>query len=438
MSEMILKGGTLIVPGDSPGVVRAVPGDLAIRSGLILAAGDEGAVPEDFDPEVIDVSGRLVMPGLVNAHGHAGMTLLRGYADDLPLMEWLREHIWPIEAQMTAEDVEVGTALAVVEMLLGGTTCFADMYFPMDRVASVVSDMGIRGVLSQGLIGLDSDVERDMRVSRDFAEKWHEGAGGRITVQLGPHAAYTCPPEYLERVARLASDLGVGIHTHLEETPDERQNVRGLFGKDPVDCYLEAGIFDSGHVTVAHGVHLDERAVEVLVEHGVGLAHCPRSNLRLACGIAPVEDMLDAGMLVGLGTDGAASSATLDMWEEMRFAGYLQKGTRLDARALPAERLLYLATRGGALALGLEDVGELAPGFRADVVVVNLDDARLAPGYDAPSQLAYCAGPSDVERVIVDGEHLVAGGNLLGHDASEIVLRARAKATELVERVEDR
>ncbi len=434
MSETILKGGTLILPGETPGTVRAEPGDLAMRSGIILAAGDGGVLPEDFDPDVIDVSGQYVMPGLVNAHGHAAMSLLRGYADDMPLMPWLQQRIWPIEAVMTPEDIAAGTALAVAEMLGGGTTCMADMYFPMPTVAEVCRQLGIRAVLSQGLIGMKDQLERDLRVSRDFVRTWHGAADGRIRTQLGPHAPYTCPPHHLRAVADLARELGVGIHTHLAETSGEVRDMRRDYGKDPTNYLREAGILDVP-VTAAHGVHLDAQSMEILRRCEASVVHCPRSNLRLACGIAPVVEMLDAGVTVGLGTDGAASAATLDMWEEMRFAGYLQKVKHDDATALPAERLLFMATRGGARALGLEDVGELSPGFRADIIVVSRDRTAMVPEHDPLSLLAYCAGTADVQRVFVDGNPVVKDGRLLSADERDITRLARSAAADMAERV---
>ena len=437
MRDLLIEGGSLIVPGSRPGTVAVAAGDLATRDGIILSVAGRGDLPGDWDPSIIEASGRYVMPGLVNAHGHAAMALLRGYADDLPLEEWLEDRIWPIEDGMEGSDVEAGTSLAVAEMLLGGTTCFADMYFPMHRVAGVCSEMGIRAVLSQGLIGIDADVDRDMDYSRRFAEEWHGARGGRIRVQLGPHAPYTCPPDYLEAVVALAGELGLGIHTHLAETAGEVETIRSRYGKSPAEYFRDAGIFSVGPVTVAHAVHVDRDDLEILAADGVGVAHCPRSNLRLACGIAPTVDILEAGIPVGLGTDGPASSATLDMWEEMRFAGYLQKGIRTDARALPAEELLYMATRGGAVALGLEDVGELRPGFRADVIVVNPDRPHMVPGHDVLSSLAYCAGPGDVELVLVEGRPLVRRGHLLAADLEEIVERAHRVAVSLTERVEE-
>ena len=437
MGDLAVRGGSLIIPGTRPGTVAVTPGDLALRDGIILSVADRGDLPGDWNPAVLDATGRFVMPGLVNAHGHSAMALLRGYADDLPLEEWLEGRIWPIEGAMEGSDVEAGTSLAVAEMLLGGTTCFGDMYFPMHRVAGVCAEMGIRAVLSQGLIGIDADIHRDMEYSRGFAEEWHGARGGRIQVQLGPHAPYTCPPDYLEAVMSLARELGLGIHTHLAETAGEVETIRSRYGKSPAEYFRDAGVFSVAPVIVAHAVHVDGDDLEILARERVGVAHCPRSNLRLACGIAPVVDILGAGIPVGLGTDGPASSATLNMWEEMRFAGYLQKGVRADARALPAEELLYIATRGGAVALGLEDVGELTPGFRGDVIVVNPDRPHMAPGHDVLSSLAYCAGPGDVEHVLVDGQPVVRRGRLLTANLEEIVGRARRVACSLTERVEE-
>ncbi|MFP4200944.1 MAG: amidohydrolase [Clostridia bacterium] len=435
MSDIVLSGGIAIVP-DDPGRVAARRCDVLLRDQWIVAVGGEGQVPVDFDPEVRDVSGCFVMPGLVNAHGHAAMSLLRGYADDLPLMEWLEERIWPIEEEMTEADIAAGTALAVAEMLLGGTTCFADMYFAMERVADVCRDLGIRAVLSRGLIGFGEGAQRGLEESRRLVKRWHKAEGGRITVSLGPHAPYTCPPDYLETVVEMARKLRVGIHTHLAETEGEVREIMDRYGKGPVDYYDEVGLLGASPVTLAHGVHLDEADMRKLAARGAGVVPCPRSNLRLASGIAQIEEMLDVGLTVGLGTDGAASAGTLDMWEEMRFASYLQKGSRLDARAMPASRALYLATRGGASALGLEDVGELSPGFRADIIVVRSDSSHMTPLHDPLSSLLNAAGPGDVDSVMVDGADIVADSHLVSNELERILQESRSSARAMVERVE--
>ncbi|MFO7941467.1 MAG: amidohydrolase [Bacillota bacterium] len=437
MSDVVFSRGIAIV-ADDPGRVAAKSCDVYVRDDRIVAVGDEGRIPADFAPDVRDVSGCFVMPGLVNAHGHAGMSLLRGYADDLPLMEWLEERIWPMEEEMTGADIAAGTALAVAEMLLGGTTCFADMYFCMDGVAAVCRDLGIRAVLSRGLIGLGEGAQRGLEESRRLVEQWHGAAGGRITVSLGPHAPYTCPPDYLESIVQMAQKLGVGIHTHLAETEGEIRGIMDRYGKGPVDYYDQVGLLDISPITLAHGVHLDDDDMRRLATRGAAVVPCPRSNLRLASGIARIEDMLRAGLTVGLGTDGAASAGTLNMWEEMRFASYLQKGSRLDSRAMPASRTLYLATHGGACALGLEDVGKLSPGFRADILVVRPDSPHMTPLHDPLSSLLCAAGPGDVDAVMVDGVDVVADGRLVSEAIDEILKESQVSADAMVERVEDK
>lgn len=434
MADMIIQGGHLVVPhGDDR--VRVIQGDLALSDDLIVGVGGEGALPSDYDPETIDAAGCAVMPGLVNAHGHGAMTLLRGYADDMPLMTWLEDWVWPAEAHLADEDVYWGTALACLEMLKGGTTTFADMYFHMDRAAAAVRDLGMRGTLSLGLVGVSPRAEEDLELSLEFAREYHGAADGRIQVQLGPHAPYTCPPAYMERVSNLASELGLGIHIHLAETQAEMDDVHSTYGVTPVEYARDCGLMEHHPFLAAHCVHVDEGDIALLRDSGAGVAHCTRSNQKLGSGIAPLKDMLDGGVLVGIGTDGACSTGTLDMWAELRAASLVQKGVRLDAQVIPASRILHMATRGGALALGLEDTGSLLPGMKADVIIVDLDGPHLTPQHDVLSLLAYAAGPGDVRDVFVDGRQVIAQGRLETADEKQIIRENRERAGRLVERV---
>lgn len=359
---------------------------------------------------VIDGQGMVVMPGLVNTHTHVAMTLMRGYGDDLPLMQWLQEKMWPVEDKLTAEDCYWGTLLGITEMIKSGTTCFADMYFNMEEVARAVEETGIRASICQGMVGLAPNGETAFDRSRKLFQ-WHGRGEGRITVMLGPHAPYTCPPDYLKRVMSLADELGTGIHIHLAETITEYNDIKAQYGKTPIALMDEIGLFERP-VLAAHCVVLDDQDIDILARHKVGVAHNPESNMKLASGAARVPEMLAAGIPVALGTDGASSNNNLDMIQEMRTCCFMHKLSRLDPEVIPAYQALEMATVNGARALGLEDVGMLRPGMKADLILVDFRKPHLCPRHDVAANLAYSASGADVDTVIVNGRILMRGRQL--------------------------
>lgn len=434
MGEFVITGGHLVLPAGE-GRVKVQAGDLFISGGEIAEVAGPGAPADSGSIKTVDATGCAVMPGLVNAHCHGAMSLFRGYADDLPLMRWLEEWIWPAEAHLTPEDVYWGTALAALEMLRGGVTTFADMYFHMDEAARATADLGMRGILSEGLIGIKRGGQEDLHRSRALFERWHGSAGGRLQVQLGPHAPYTCPPEYMEQVISLARELGCGIHIHVAETTDEVEEIRQEYGMSPVQYLDRVGLLDGLPLIAAHCVYVDEEDLRLLKAAGVGVVHCPGSNQKLGSGVAPLGQMLEAGVTVGLGTDGACSTGRLDLWSEMRAAALMQKAVHRDPERIPAATMLYLATRGGAKACGLEDVGELSVGMKADLAIVDLSAPHLVPHHDILSLLAYSAGPSDVRDVYVEGQPVVSGRCTVRLSEQGIVQKALMAAEDLVGRV---
>ncbi len=430
-----IKGGLLVIPG-AGGTVQATKGDILIGNDRIEAVGDIGFQHHHAeDIAVIDAQGCAVIPGLINAHCHAGMSLLRSYADDMRLQPWLEEAIWPVEAVMTPDDIYWGTLLSGLEMLKGGVTTFADMYFAMEDVANATVEIGMKAVLSLGLIGIGPNAAEDLLATKAFFDTWHQGADDRIHVQLGPHAPYTCPPEYLREVVTLAKELGAGIHVHIAETEDEVDGVGQTYGRTPVEYLDDLGVFDTPPVLGAHCVYVTNQDQAILADRQVGVAHCPQSNQKLGAGIAPIPAMRALDIPVGLGTDGAASTGRLDLWAEMRAASYVQKVIDRDPEQLKAKEMLYMATRGGALALGLDDTGALVPGFRADLAIVDLSAAHLTPCHDPIALLAYAAGPSDVRDVMVDGEWVVRDCHLTTLDENKILRRCREQSKTLMQRV---
>jgi 5-methylthioadenosine/S-adenosylhomocysteine deaminase len=379
------------------------------------------------------ISGDLVMPGFVNAHTHAAMTLFRGYADDIPLMEWLEKKIWPVEARLKKEDIYWGTLLAICEMIKGGTTCFADMYFHMEEVARACWESGIRASLAQGLIGLDKiKGMTGLKESKSLIQNWHRKGDGRITIMLGPHASYTCPPAYLQKVMKMAEQLDVPIHIHLAETRGEVEECLKVYGKTPVNLVNDLGLFEHD-ILAAHCVHLSPGEIDLLAEKEVAIAHNPGSNLKLGSGVAPLIDLLKKDALVSLGTDGAASNNNLDMVEEMRLAALLQKGLGEDARAIPAQTALKMATLNGSGALFLdEEVGTLRKGSKADLIIMQLKKPHLFPLHNLLAHLVYSAGSSDVDLVMVNGKVLMEKRKLLTIDEERVLFETQKRALELV------
>lgn len=395
------------------------------------AAGDRGGTERGAD-RVVDLPGRWFLPGLINAHTHAAMTLLRGFADDLPLDMWLEERIWPVERHVDRAAVRAGTLLAAGEMLAGGVTTFADMYLYMDGAAEAVEEAGIRASLAPGLFEAMGPTDETLDHAVDFARRWHGAAGGRITVKLAPHAVYTCSPEFLDKIAAAARDAGVGTHIHLSETRGEVERVRERYGASPVAVAARAGVLEAECVA-AHCVWVDGDDIRLLHQAGAGVAHNPRSNMKLASGVAPVGALLEAGIPVGLGTDGAASTNQLTLFEEMRAASLLHKVTREDPTVLPAGTMLEMATLGGARALGLDaEIGSLTPGKRADVVAVRTDRAGILPVHDPWSTVVYSMQDQDVEWVFCDGVPVARDGDPLAFSVADARDEARACVDRLL------
>ncbi|MBR1858080.1 MAG: amidohydrolase [Selenomonadaceae bacterium] len=370
--------------------------------------------------KIIDGKGKLAIPGFINAHTHASMTLLRSFADDKKLMDWLNEDIWPIEAKMKREDIYNGAALAAVEMIRTGTTAFADMYGPcMDEVAKVVDESGLRGVLSRGLIGV-VDGYKKLAENVELFKNFHNTADGRIQVMFGPHAIYTCPPDYLRKVAEAAAELGSEIHIHMNETLDEVNGCIKDYGKRPFEVVNETGLFDMGTLA-AHCVHLSDNEIEIMKEKNIRVAHNPGSNMKLASGIAPVCRLMDEGITVALGTDGASSNNNLDMLEEVKLAALLHKVDSLNPVAIPALEAIRLGTENGAKAIGLKDVGRIEKDYKADIVLYDMKDIQWQPRYNPISLLVYSANSSSVDTVIVDGKILMEHGELKTLDEEKII-----------------
>jgi len=421
---------------------RVTDSDVTVDSaaGTILAVGDETVRDLDGETpaadETLDATGSLVIPGLVNAHTHVAMTLLRGYADDKPLDPWLREDIWPAEAELTPDDIEAGAELGAVEMIRSGTTAFADMYFATDRIADVVDRAGLRARLGHGAVTVgkdDPDARADVEESVAVARRLDGAANGRVRTAFMPHSLTTVGEEYLREGVAAAREAGVPVHLHANETTDEVAPIVDEHGERPI-AYAESLDALGPNDFFAHGVHLDDSEIERLADAGTAIVHCPASNMKLASGMAPVQHLRDAGVTVALGTDGPASNNDLDVFDEMRDAAMVGKLAADDAAAVPAPAVVEMATVAGADALGLPG-GRIEPGAAADLAVVDLDAPHLTPVHDPVSHLVYAARGSDVRHTVCDGEVLMRDREVLTLDVEAVKARAENAASDLVDRV---
>ena len=439
--DLIILGDYVVSMDESGSVYEN--GAVAVDDGVILAVGSAAEITAAYNAtETLQGENRVVMPGLINGHGHAAMTLLRGVADDLALMDWLNNYIFPSEVQFVdSEFVRIGTELACWEMIRGGTTSFVDMYYFPDTIAEVVDSCGMRALISATVIDQRSpDAEGaadSIQKGIGFIERW-KGKNSRITPILGPHANYTLNAEQLKATRAAATEYGVGISIHMSESPFELQYSKDTYGMTSVELYESIGFFD-GPTIAAHMVWPTDVEIPILAERQVGVIHNPTSNMKIASGIAPIAAMLQAGVRVGLGTDGAASNNDLDMWEEMRLAALLQKVDRMDPQVMSASTVLTMATRGGALAVGLGDaVGSIEVGKRADVIQVAFDDVHHVPTYDVISHLVYVTDEQDVASVVVDGKVLMLDGEMLTIDTARVAAEANALAAKIRTALDER
>lgn len=409
-------------------------GVVVIDNGIITEVGEKTQEVADI---TVDAHGGIVMPGLVNTHTHAAMTLFRGYADDLPLSQWLQNHIWPAEAKLTKRDVYNGALLACLEMIKSGTTCFNDMYFHMDETAKVVKETGIRAALSYGMIELGNKDKAiaELKEGSRFVREWHGKADGRITAMYGPHAPNTCSKEFLLRVKDKAKEDGVKLHIHVLETEAELKEMKEKYGMCSIHMLDNIDFFDS-NVVAAHCVWLSDGDIQILAERGVNISHNPVSNMKLASGIAPVTKLLQNGANVCLGTDGCASNNNLDMFEEMKVAALLQKVSTMDPTALPAKEVIKMATVNGARALGI-NAGMIRTGALADIIIVDKNKAHMRPFYDAASHLVYSAKGHDVMTSIVNGKLLMENYEVLCMDEVKVIEEASVAAEDLMTRVSE-
>ena len=425
--NILIKNGTILpmnIADDSP---KYFTGHLAIEGNRIAFVSSNKADADNFlashkeNCKVIDATGQIVMPGLINTHTHVAMSLLRGISDDVPLMEWLNEHIWPVEGKMGYDEVLTGARLGTLEMLKGGTTTFVDMYPYEEAVAEAAETAGIRAYVSP--------CSMDFRMAH-FEEDWRAvqkrfSNSELVSMLIGPHAIYTCSPENMQRSIELSEELNTGIHIHHAETKDEENTVRERYGVNPTEYLNNVGMLKRP-VLAAHCVCMSDNDIKIFAENNVSVAYNAQSNMKLASGIAPVAKMIDAGINVTIGTDGASSNNDLDMWDEMRTASLLQKVSTLNPCVLPAYQILQMATVNGAKAIGKEgELGILAENALADVILVDFEKPHLYPHTNIISELVYSCHASDVNTVIVNGNIVVENRSCTTMDETKVCTDAQ-------------
>jgi 5-methylthioadenosine/S-adenosylhomocysteine deaminase len=426
-ADLIVAGGTVVTMDAQKRVIE--DGAIAVRGDSIAGVGTSAQIESEFDTaRTIDARNDLVLPGLINGHAHAAMSLFRGIADDLALDDWLRKYIFPAEARnVTPDFVAWGTKLGVLEMLRSGITTYADMYYFEDAVARATKDAGMRGILGETIIDFPAPDNKTpaetLRYTQEYINRWK--GDPLITPAVAPHSIYTCSEKTLEESAALARRNGVPILIHVAEARFELQQSREQHGATPVG-YLERIGLLGPDVVAAHCVWVDAADIAALVHFGVGCTNNPSSNMKTAAGVMPVPEMLAAGEAVGLATDGAASNNNQDMFEEMDLAAKLQKITRMDPRALPAEQVVEMATIGGARAVHMDkEIGSLGTGKKADLILVDTTAPHATPMYNVYSELVYALKASDVKTVIIGGRVVMQDRHMLTLDEPEILAKAR-------------
>ncbi len=432
--DLIIQGGTLVTMDAEKHLIPN--GAVAVEKDKIVAVGTANEIAQKFaSKQTINANGKVVIPGLINTHTHIPMTLFRGIADDLDLQEWLTKFIFPAEAKNVTEDfVRVGTRLGLAEMIRGGTTSYCDMYYFEDAIADETAKAGVRGVLGETIIDFpvpdNKTHEEAMRYAERFINKWKNHS--LIVPALAPHAAYTVSTEHLQNIKKLSDKLNAAVVIHVAETQTEVDDISKKYNARPVE-YLNKIGFLNNKTIAAHVVFANENELDILKTRGVGVAHNPQSNMKLASGVAPIPQMLIKNLNVGLGTDGAASNNDLSMWEEMDTAAKLHKVFAKDPKVVPAEEAFEMATIRGARALHLENlIGSIETGKRADIAIVDFDNLHQIPFYNVYSHLVYATKASDVRTVIINGKVVMINRRLLTLDENVIKRTANAYRQKII------
>ena len=410
--RILIKNGYIVSM-----VSDIIKGDILIEDNRIKRIGNIDCEAD----KIIDATNKIVMPGLINAHTHVAMSLFRGYADEDELMNWLSKKIWPIEDKLTASDVYYASMLSGIEMIKSGTTTFNDHYYFEEETAKMAEQLGLRAILSRCIIGEAEEASKRTMEAEELYNNWHNKCDGRIKVCVGIHSPYTCSPDTIRRALVLADRIGTPVHIHYLETKDEVKQMKDTYDMTSTEYLKKAGLFNY-HVMLAHGVHVDKESLEILKDISGGIVHNPISNQKLGSGIADVRRLRRNGINVALGTDGQGSTNTLDMFEEIKSAAYLQKVIYNNATAISAEEVMKMATIEGARVLGIDsEVGSLEEGKKADIIIIDTNKPHLCPIHNIYSLLAYSVNGADVETSIIDGKIVMENRNVLNVDENQII-----------------
>jgi len=430
--DLLIRNGSVLTMDPQGTLIET--GAVAVSGDRIVKVGKEDALTASYQAaKTIDARGGIIMPGLVNTHTHAAMTCFRGLADDLPLMTWLNDYIFPAEAKLTFDIVYDGTRLACSEMILSGTTTFCDMYLFEDAVAQAAKEAGMRAVVGEVIYDFPSPnygpVEKGLKYTEDLIEKWRDDP--LITIAVEPHSAYVCSPELLQKLRAIADQNGVPMVIHLAETEREVNDIRKRYGRTPVGHLAEIG-FLSSNLIADHCVALTSEDMSLLKDFDVKVAHNPESNMKLASGIAPIPELLKLGITVGIGTDGCASNNNLDMFQEIDTVAKLHKVHTLDPTVMDVRTVVRMATIDGARVLGIGDItGSLEAGRKADIIVIDIRRPHLMPMYNVYSHLVYAANGSDVVTTIVNGQVLMQDRVLTTLDVDEVMAAVNQIAQDI-------
>ncbi len=438
MTSILIQNCNALLPGEEGRFAIQEGSDILIRDGRIAAISPTNPdLPPPDAAEIIDARGMLAMPGLINTHAHAPMVIFRGLAEDVAIEKWFNEYMWPLESNLEEEDVYWGMQLALAEMIESGVTTVADHYFFMDQAAQAVTQAGTRAALGWAVFGSQGYDALDR--SADFAARWQGQAQGRITTWMAPHAPYTCDDPFLRAAAVHAQRLGVGIHIHAAEELGQTRASLAARGITPIQVLAETGILECPTI-IAHGCGILDEDIPLLQEAGqVGIAHAPKTYLKLGMGLTPILALRRAGVPVGLATDGAVSNNTLDILESLRLMAMLQKHEARDPEVMPIHEALDIAFTGSAAVLGLQqEIGRLAPGFLADIILVDMSGAHIQPLHSVTASLVYNVRAADVQTVIVNGRILMRDRELLTLDKRVIIANVKERMARLAQRVPGR
>ena len=424
MKTLITNAYVLDMLGDEPDIKRS---DILKEDNIIVKM--ERDLSEEVVDEKINAKNMVVMPGLVNTHTHLAMSIFRGYKDDRKLMDWLENAIFPVEDKLESEDIYWNSYLSCLEMLRSGTTTCNDMYFGMNKVIEAIENTGLRALVAWSMT--DDSIRDKVEKTREYAKKYNV-PGSRIKVITSPHAPYSCNPDTIKLCVDLAKELNTSLHIHLSETLDEEETIRERYNKRGTEYLNDLGVFDVP-VILAHGIYISDSDIEILKNVKGGIAHNPISNCKLSSGICDVVKLRRNGINVGLGTDGIGSTTTLDMFEEMKTAAYLQKVNTMEPTSIKAYDILKMATIEGAKVLGLDDeIGTLEPGKKADMIFIRTDKLHLCPDNDVCTNIVYSANGSDVDTVMIDGKIIMQNRKMINLDEKEVMKQVKKIAKRLL------